>query len=167
MCPAGCAERRYPLERADVDDTDEALLVLRLPSRAEAPAAARTALGSLNSDLHLISEERLKDAQLLLTELVTNAVLHGEGDVSMWVTASSETLRVEVRDAGPRFELEALRGPSTEHAGGWGLRIVELLAHRWGVEGRGDQVRVWFEVDRPAAETPLPVEGEAPPPDLG
>jgi anti-sigma regulatory factor (Ser/Thr protein kinase) len=149
-----------------VESSEDALLVLRLPRRVEAPAAARKALASLNSDLHLISAARLSDAQLMVTELVANAVLHGEDDVSMRVSASSDTLRVEVRDAGPRFELGALPSPSTEHAGGWGLRIVELLAHRWGVEGQGDRVRVWFEVDRPAAETPLPLEGEAPPPDF-
>jgi hypothetical protein len=73
---------------------------------------------------------------------------------------------VEVRDAAQGFELGDLPGPSAERAGGWGLRIVELLAHRWGVEGHGDRARVWFELDRPAAETPLRIEGEAPPPDL-
>jgi anti-sigma regulatory factor (Ser/Thr protein kinase) len=112
----------------------------------------------------LVSEARLKDAQLLVSELVTNAVRYGQDDLSMRVTASPETLRVEVLDAGPKFELDVLAGPSTERAGGWGLRIVELLAHRWGVDGHGDRVRVWFEIDRPAAATPLAAEGEAPPP---
>jgi anti-sigma regulatory factor (Ser/Thr protein kinase) len=149
-----------------MEPSDDALLVLRLPRQDEAPGAARRALASLNGDLHLISEARLKDAQLLVTELVTNAVRHGQDDVSMRVSASPEVLRVEVRDAGPGFALDGLPGPSTERAGGWGLRIVELLAHRWGVEGHGDRVRVWFELDRPAVETPLPIEGEAPPPDL-
>ena len=110
-----------------MDSSEDALLVLRLPRRAEAPAAARKALASLNSDLHLISSVRLRGAQLLLTELVSNAVRYGQGDVSMWVTASPEILRVEVRDAGRSFELDALPGPSPERAGGWGLRIVERL----------------------------------------
>jgi anti-sigma regulatory factor (Ser/Thr protein kinase) len=148
-----------------VEPSDDALLILRLPRRPEAPSAARKALSSLNSDLHLISEARLKDAQLMLTELVANAVRYGAGDVALRVNASPETLRVEVDDAGPRFELGTLPGPSTERGGGWGLRIVDLLAHRWGLDGEGDRVRVWFEVDRPAAEAALPVEGEAPPPD--
>jgi anti-sigma regulatory factor (Ser/Thr protein kinase) len=147
-----------------MDPSDDALLVLRLPGRAEAPAAARRALASLNGDLHLISEARLRDAQLLLTELVTNALRYGDGDISMRVSASPETLRVEVRDTGREFALDDLPGPSTERAGGWGLRIVELLSHRWGVEGEADRVCVWFEVHRPAAEAPLAVEGEAPPP---
>jgi anti-sigma regulatory factor (Ser/Thr protein kinase) len=147
-----------------VDQSDDALLVLRLPRRPEAPAAARKALASLNSDLHLISETRLKDAQLLVTELVANAVRYGRDDVAMRVSATSDTLHVEVRDAGPEFAPDGLPSPSTERGGGWGLRIVELLAHRWGVEGHGERVRVWFELDRPAAEAPLPVAGEAPPP---
>ena len=149
-----------------MDPSDDALLILQLPSRAEAPAAARKALASLNGDLHLISEARLKDAQLLLTELVTNAVRYGDGAVSMRVSASPGILRVDVRDAGRSFAIEALRAPSTDRAGGWGLRIVELLSHRWGTERTGDRVSVWFEVDRPAAATPLPIDGEAPPPDL-
>jgi anti-sigma regulatory factor (Ser/Thr protein kinase) len=148
-----------------VESSDDALLILRLPRRPEAPSAARKALSSLNSDLHLISEARLKDAQLMLTELVSNAVRYGAGDVSMRVNASVQTLRVEVQGAGPRFELDALPGPSTERAGGWGLRIVDLLAHRWGLDGDGERMRVWFEVDRPTAEAALPVDGEAPPPD--
>jgi anti-sigma regulatory factor (Ser/Thr protein kinase) len=97
---------------------------------------------------------------------VANAVRYGDDEVSLRVHASRESLRVEVRDAGPSFEPGALPSPSTERAGGWGLRIVDLLAHRWGVEERGERVRVWFELDRPAAEAALPLHGEAPPPDF-
>lgn len=53
------------------------MLSLELPSRAEAASAARKALSSLSGALHLISSERLADAQLLVTELVTNAVRYG------------------------------------------------------------------------------------------
>ena len=142
----------------------DAVLTFRLPSRDEAPGAARRALSALNGDLHLVSEARLRDAQLLLTELVANAVLHGGDDVAMVVRVSAETMRVEVSNQGAGFALDELPGPSTERAGGWGLRIVELVSHRWGVERDGNDVRVWFEVDRPAAESQLPVEGQAPPP---
>jgi anti-sigma regulatory factor (Ser/Thr protein kinase) len=56
---------------------DGALLSLDLPDRAQAPAAARKALTALNGSLHLVSEARLRDAQLLVSELVGNAVRHG------------------------------------------------------------------------------------------
>jgi anti-sigma regulatory factor (Ser/Thr protein kinase) len=50
---------------------------LELPPRHEASAAARTALASLHGALNLVSEARLRDVQLLASELVANAVVHG------------------------------------------------------------------------------------------
>jgi anti-sigma regulatory factor (Ser/Thr protein kinase) len=142
-----------------------ALLSLRLPSRPEAASAARKALASLNGDLHLISSERLLDAQLLTSEIVANAVRHNDGaDVQLSVQASDRYLRVEVANSGAAFDPAALPGPSYERAGGWGLRIVDVVAHRWGVRPDRDTVHVWFEVDRPSAPEPLPLTGEASPP---
>ena len=142
-----------------------ALLALQLPSRPEAPSAARRALASLNGDLHLISEARLHDAQLLVSELVTNAVRHAVSDaVAMTVSATATTFRVEVANSGPAFDATTLPEPSTERAGGWGLRIVDVLAHRWGITPDGTHVRVWFEIDRPQASQPLQPTGDAQPP---
>jgi anti-sigma regulatory factor (Ser/Thr protein kinase) len=146
---------------------DDALLNLTLPQRPEAAAAARTALSALNGDLHLISSERLGDAQLLVSELVTNAVRVSTTDpVRLSVHATADTLRVEVTNSGPPFSPAALPSPTYQRAGGWGLRIVDVIAKRWGVEPTNDGVRVWFELDRPSSETPLPLSGEAPPPAL-
>ena len=145
---------------------DDAVLNVRLPGRPEAASAARRALAALNGDLHLISASRLADAQLLLTELVSNAVRAGDGEpVRLRVLASDTTLRVEVANSGAAFDPARVAGPSHERAGGWGLRIVDVLAHRWGVEPDEDGVRVWFEVDRPQADAALPPTGDAPPPD--
>lgn len=144
---------------------DAALLALQLPSRPEAPSAARKALAALNGDLHLISETRLHDAQLLVTELVANAVRHAVSDaVAMTVSATATTFRVEVANSGPAFDTATLPEPSSERAGGWGLRIVDVLAHRWGITPEGAHVRVWFEIDRPQVNRPLQPTGDAPPP---
>jgi len=144
---------------------DHALLSLRLPSLPEAASAARKALGSLNGDLHLVSESRLRDAQLLLTELVANAVTRGEPDsVTVEVSATETTLHVDVGNRGAGFDPAALAEPSLERAGGWGLRIVDVIAHRWAVECAEGDVRVWFELDRPRAETPAKLDSDAPPP---
>jgi len=138
--------------------SDRALLELQLPDRDEAPAAARKALTALNGSLHLISETRLRDAQLLVSELVSNAVRHGGGrkdePVSIAVRVSPEAVRVEVRDHGGGFELSGLRAPPTASGGGWGLHLVASLAHRWGVD-RETPHTVWFEIDRPQRDTPL------------
>jgi len=137
--------------------SDRALLELELPDRDEAPAAARKALTALNGSLHLVSEARLRDAQLLISELVANAVQHGgreDEPVTIAVRASPEAMRVEVRDHGGGFEPDALRAPSTAAGGGWGLHLVASLAHRWGVDREAPNT-VWFEIDRPRRGTPL------------
>jgi anti-sigma regulatory factor (Ser/Thr protein kinase) len=136
---------------------DDALLRLDLPDRTEAPSAARKALTALNGSLHLISEERLRDAQLLVSELVANAVRHGGQPgvaVSVTVQASPATMRVEVTDRGAGFDPARLAAPSRERGGGWGLPIVAALAHRWGVE-HDTHTTVWFEIDRPQRDTPI------------
>ena len=133
-------------------DDDAALLTLELPGRTEAPAAARQALTALNGSLHLVSEERLRDMQLVVSELVTNAHRHGGGrtaPIQLSVLATDEVLRVEIRDPGSGFDPEVGRAPSGSGERGWGLVITERLAHRWGVE-RGEGTTVWFEIDRPA-----------------
>ena len=139
---------------------DEALLRLELPDRSEAPSAARKALTALNGSLHLISTARLRDAQLLATELVANAVRHGgkpPAPVTVTVHATPRVMRVEVSDQGDGFDPDRLRSPARTHGGGWGLPIVAALADRWGVDGRA-ATTVWFEIDRPQERAPLAAE---------
>jgi anti-sigma regulatory factor (Ser/Thr protein kinase) len=131
---------------------DAALLTLELPGRTEAPAAARQALTALNGGLHLVSEERLRDVQLIASELVTNAYRHGGGratPIHLLVLATDEVLRVEISDPGSGFDPEVGGARSGSGERGWAPMITERLAHRWGVE-RGEGTTVWFEVDRPA-----------------
>ena len=111
-----------------------------LPAVPESARRARRALvqAGLDPDLdHTVS--------LLSTELVTNAVKHviGSGDVRVEAVLSDGFARVEVVDSGPGFD------PDIRHdAGGFGLRLVDKLASRWGVDREGGEFRVWFEVDR-------------------
>lgn len=137
-----------------------ALLSLELPPRPEAAAAARRALASLNGAMHLVSETGLRDAQLVVSELVANAVLHG-GDsdhpIRLEVRATSEALHVAVIDAGRGFVPEWSTRPSVDRGGGWGLPLVALLADRWGVDA-GTPTTVWFEFDRPGPNSSVPVE---------
>lgn len=137
---------------------DGALLRLEVPDRREALAAARKALTALNGSLHLVSEVRLRDAQLLLSELVANAVRYGDGTpVSLSVRAEPDILRVEVSDRGAGFDPLALAAPSTRRSGGWGLPIVAALSHRWGVDYAPSGTTVWFRNERPGGEMPLPI----------
>jgi anti-sigma regulatory factor (Ser/Thr protein kinase) len=116
----------------------------------DSAAEARRALGEVSDHL---SPRRLEDAQLLVSELVTNAIRHaGLGDddeIRLVVVAGDRALRIEVCDPGRGFEA-AEPDPDPGRPSGWGLYLVRELSDRWGVE-RNQQTRVWFELDREAA----------------
>ena len=89
------------------------------------------------------------DARLLTSELVANAIQHGQlGErdrVTLDIHVSVRTVRVEVVDAGPGFD-DARR--EARHEGrGWGLVFVDRLSDRWGVH-EAHPHGVWFELDR-------------------
>jgi anti-sigma regulatory factor (Ser/Thr protein kinase) len=116
---------------------------VELPSTSAAPARARGALEQLAEKL---SQSLMRDARLLVSELVTNAVRHAEGGiVRLVVRLRGGVLRVEVHDPGGGF---SVREPPVDplRASGWGLVLVDELADRWGVDG-APRTRVWFEID--------------------
>ena len=92
-----------------------------------------------------------EDLQLLVSEVVTNAVRHGGGvegrAIILRVIEGRELLRVEVTDDGEGFERTT---PTPRADGGWGLFFVDKLASRWDVELTEGGTRVWFEMDVPA-----------------
>lgn len=100
--------------------------------------------------LHGLPEDVTDTAVLLMSELVTNAIMHGEPPVELIVQgADDDALRVEVRD-GDR-ESFALLQPQSERAsyrlGGRGLQLVDSLSARWGACVEGRIKSVWFEID--------------------
>lgn len=123
-------------------------LELELPSNPDSAARARHALHELGPHL---GHTQLQDVQLLVSELVTNAVRHARlssrDAIRLLVELSERALRVEVRDAGPGFEPRSLPQPDPDRPSGWGLFLVEELADRWGVD-LDTGTRVWFELDR-------------------
>lgn len=95
----------------------------------------------------------LADAVLLVSELVTNAILHADpGPIAVQATLSVRSLRVEVWDPGPGLPADWRRRTRRE-SGGWGLEVVAELSERWGFV-RATRSCVWFEIDladRPSA----------------
>jgi anti-sigma regulatory factor (Ser/Thr protein kinase) len=121
-------------------------LDLRVVLGPDASGTARAALRSWGSG-HL-SDDVLDDAQLLLSELVTNGLRHaglGTGDM-LAVRASIDDglLRVEVENPGMVGEV-APRPPDLDGAGGFGLQLVDALTDRWGVIRDGGTC-VWAEM---------------------
>ncbi|WP_187369273.1 ATP-binding protein [Baekduia soli] len=109
----------------------------------DAARAARHALArrGLSADVdHTVS--------LLTSEVMGNAVrhagaLHPGEKIVFHARISDDHVRVEVADRGPGFD------PEIRHdASGFGLRLIDKLASRWGVETTARGCRVWFEVDR-------------------
>ena len=115
--------------------------------RASAVAEARRALEGLNDHL---PPEKLEDVRLLVSELVTNSVVHAglspDEAITLTVTIRGGLVRGEVRDRGSGFEPPEEPAPKPDLAGGWGLYILDRVADRWGVARTGSK-NVWFEID--------------------
>lgn len=79
-----------------------------------------------------------------MSELVTNAVVHGRGGIALTARCDRHRLFVAVKDDGKRF-VRAVGAPDLGRVGGWGLAIVDAEATRWGIE-EDDTTGVWFEL---------------------
>jgi len=107
-----------------------------------------------------VSDEQRRTAMLLTSEVLTNALEHGDGPITATVEVDVRRLRVGVRD-GSTDEPE-LQSPRPQDLSGRGVLFLDRLASRWGVElhdgsdavGRHSGVvegkTVWFEIDREA-----------------
>ena len=93
------------------------------------------------------------DAELLVDELVGNAMLHAHGNgVDVTIRSEAGVVRVEVSDPDPDFVVEDHRPAGSPPR--LGLRIVDSVADRWGVEPIQLGKVVWFELDpRTASDT--------------
>ena len=114
----------------------------KIAPRPEGPALAR----------RIIAEEVgprvpapvLDDLQLMVSELVTNGIVHGstggEDPVLLDLCVNGD-IRCRVLDRGECFGAPTPR----EGPGGWGLQVVEQLSDRWGLERSPHRTEVWFE----------------------
>lgn len=113
----------------------------QLPRDRTCPMVARRVVeGHVREDL---GEREAHTAMLIVSELATNALLHGTGAITLTVSRRADRLRIEVADEGhpPRIAVVA---PGTLGVGGRGLYLVDRLASRWGaVDGTA---RVWAEL---------------------
>jgi anti-sigma regulatory factor (Ser/Thr protein kinase) len=114
-------------------------LTTQLPRAHTSPSAARATLTDFE---HGLSQERLCDAELLVSELVSNAVKYGgEGDISVMFERDDGRFRTEVVDQGDGFIAPLVDRGDT--LGGWGLPLVQTLSDRWGAHQ--GSTHVWFE----------------------
>ena len=117
-----------------------------VPNRPDSTPAARAFLMRLLRGWGL-EEGIINDASLLTTELVSNAVRHGDGAVKLRVEVDNGVVEVRVHDDG-------VKPPSVNHAdpsslGGRGLWIVEAVADQWGSDNDNPGKSVWFRLSSP------------------
>jgi anti-sigma regulatory factor (Ser/Thr protein kinase) len=155
---------------ADRRQDDIAVLLLRRPGAADTAAAGpalrravlavaqdeperiATARRHLRELLHDWTDpEQVDSAVLLLSEMVTNVLVHTDAEALLLAEVSAEAgerrLRVEVTDAGD--DLPHRRRPGELASSGRGLMLIELLADEWGVDPRGKGKSIWFELYEP------------------
>ncbi|CAL9551861.1 ATP-binding protein [Streptomyces sp. enrichment culture] len=136
------------------------------PDPSEVGRARRWARSRLAGSGIRADEPLAETLVLLVSELVTNAVVHtGRSAVLRLVLpgtvageAEEATVRLEVDDASDRAPVPRCAGG--EATGGRGLALVDGLADRWGWSREGTGKRIWCELDRCAA-------GEQAPPACG
>jgi len=116
-----------------------------LPPGADAPGGARRALEGLRP---VLGDHVYEATSLLVSELVTNSVRHAmllpDEVIHLRVTTHVDRVHVDVVDTGPGFDPKAISLPGSPESG-WGLRLLNRLATRWGVR-RNDDTTVWFEL---------------------
>ncbi len=126
-----------PMDTATMSSTRE----IQLPRAADAAGRARGFLRGQVGDR--LGAGARANAELVVSELVTNAVVHGKGVITLKLELAGDSLRVEVVDEGAGAA-PAIREQGADDGGGWGLRIVETLALEWGAyEGT---THVWAEL---------------------
>ena len=92
-------------------------------------------------------EEQLDSAELLVSEIVTNAVRYAERPITLRLLRT-DVLRCEVGDDAPL--LPRMRHAAPEEEGGRGLYLVNRMAQRWGATRLGAGKVVWFELPIPS-----------------
>ena len=141
MRPRVGARHQARRERGTRLNTDQEQPSITLQRHASEAERARHAVAQACRGL---ARDTVATAQLLASELFTNALDHGEGEIIMRVTRLPGELRVDVSDCSP--QRPRIRTVRLNDIRGRGLMILEALAVRWGVDDLpdGNGKTVWF-----------------------
>jgi anti-sigma regulatory factor (Ser/Thr protein kinase) len=129
-------------EAQPAEPTRETCGLLGFATFPPTPASAPQARRWVHSLLPWLQPGTVYDVDVLVSELVGNAILHTNqaGVIHVDVTHNDDVLRVEVTDNG-----SGDWGPTAGHEGGRGLAIVEQLSDGWGITHGKDATTVGFE----------------------
>jgi anti-sigma regulatory factor (Ser/Thr protein kinase) len=117
---------------------------MELPADRTAPSRARRFVAETLRGWD-VPKTVSDDAVLLVSELVTNALLHARSAPVIECTSREGRVRFAVHDTSPTVPRR--RHYTPDAVTGRGLALVEALASRWGTDPAPDGKRVWFELD--------------------
>lgn len=157
----GVADRPGPAD-------DAALLIVRYEGRPEGSLPEVRRLAIQRRDLQGVQRARQflrewlgsvgltplsEETELLASEVVTNALIHGDSDIDIHVRRYPNRVRVEVRDSDPHLAIPvSIKLADDEAEGGRGLVIVSAMASAWGNSPSGRGKTVWFELRTPGTD---------------
>lgn len=113
-----------------------------LPLDRTAPAMARRVVRPVLVTWGFWDVDWLADAELVLSELVSNAVRHGAHFVSLDLQAHGVRATIGVADGSAVVPTPR----AADEAGGRGIQLIEALGCRWGVHDHEGGKRVWAEL---------------------
>lgn len=119
----------------------------RLPASPASARAARQWVSGLLDGWDL--SEAADDLRLVVSELVSNAILHARTAVDVVLSIAEGVLELVVRDHNPRSPRPRVRKADDAATTGRGLLLVDELSDDWGVAERMDGKEVWFRVAAP------------------
>ena len=126
--------------------SDLRVAAVSLPCQPGTPAAARRFVRQFFG-----AHPLLDTVELLVSEVVSNALLHAHSAVEVSASAGDDRIRVEVADTSTQAPTR--RAPDLD--GGYGLKFLDVLATNWGVEYGHRGKSVWFEIaDQSDVERP-------------
>lgn len=120
--------------------------MVELPATTVAPRLGREFVRAALADWGLL--QLVDTAVLLVSEVVTNAVVHARSRSTLCVEQNSAAVRISVTDHGGGVARRS--AGSVGLAGGHGLALVETLARRWGSRQVDGGHEVWFDLGVPS-----------------
>lgn len=123
---------------------------LRLPEELSSVAEARRFVRAMLAVWPFTGNH--DDVELVVSELVGNALRHGRGRPVLRLSGMVDRLRVEVLDESPALPVPRRCGAD----GGWGLHLVERLTTAWGVSPFAGGKAVWCELPGVSPTNPAP-----------
>src|SRR3954471_92037 len=161
-----CAEARSVM--SDVAGSDDVTLLAMTATRHTArrakldlsadPRAAGVARRFLRDTVRDwgADADTLETAELCVSELVTNAVMHGGTSATVCAELDEDLVTVVVEDHGGRGAVQHSSQDAMMMVSGRGLTLVDALTAAWGAEQVGDSTTVWFELELHSVTTSEP-----------